>query len=581
MSPQLEPPLVEDGAAIIAGTFGSYVERFRELTRQARTNFETRDWHAVQRDSGRRFDLYPAAVQEGLDQLRRLLGDRLRDRPTWSALRARYAARIGSRGDAELAATFFNSFSRKIFHTIGVDPAVEFVGSDTGAAPAPVPYGRADEIVRFPARGTLDELVAEVLGFYRFGPPWDDAAGDARRVARAMEPSLAGQRVQALELASPVFFRGKGAYLVGRLRTDRGDLPWLLALVNPAGRIVADAVLLSEDEVSIVFSFARSYFFVEMDRPGATVAFLKTIMPRKPVAELYNAVGCNKHGKTELYQSILHHLRVTDDRFEIAPGQRGMVMSVFMLPGFDVVFKVIKDRFDYPKTVTHQEVRDKYRLVFRHDRAGRLVDAQEFEHLEFDAARFSAALLSELTAVAGETVRVQGDRVVVGHLYTERRLRPLDVYLREAGAAAAREAVIEYGQVLRDLAATNIFPGDMLLKNFGVTRHGRLVFYDYDELCLLTDCTFRRLPTPRDDEEETAAEPWFFVGERDIFPEEFRSFLGLSAELRAVFLAHHAELLDAAFWNRMQDLHRRGDVADVYPYRPSRRLRRGAEELQS
>src|SRR4029079_7820845 len=215
-----------------------------------------------------------------------------------------------------------------------------------------------------------------------------------------------------------------------------------------------------------------------------------------------------------------------DDRFEIAPGQRGMVMSVFTLPGLDVVFKVIKDRFDYPKTVTHQEVRDKYRLVFRHDRAGRLVDAQEFEHLEFDAARFSDALKRELTAVAGETVRFHGDTVVIGHLYTERRLRPLDVYLRENKSTAAHEAIVEYGQVLRDLAATNIFPGDMLLKNFGVTRHGRLIFYDYDELCLLTDCKFRERPEARGDFEEMSQEPWFYVGERDVFPQEFRSFLG-------------------------------------------------------
>jgi isocitrate dehydrogenase kinase/phosphatase len=317
-----------------------------------------------------------------------------------------------------------------------------------------------------------------------------------------------------------------------------------------------------------------------MEWPHETVAFLKTIMPRKPIAELYNAVGCNKHGKTELYRSILRHLETTDDRFEIAPGQRGMVMSVFTLPGLDVVFKVIKDRFDYPKTVTHAEVRDKYRLVFRHDRAGRLVDAQEFEHLEFDARRFSQDLRRELQSVAAETVKFSGGSVVIGHLYTERRLRPLDVYLREAGSRAAHEAIVEYGQVLRDLAATNIFPGDMLLKNFGVTRHGRLIFYDYDELCLLTDCNFRTLPLPQTDLEEVASEPWYYVGERDVFPEEFRSFLGLRKDLLDTFLAYHEELLQVDFWHRMQDLHHRGEVVDIFPYRPSRRLRGIDEELR-
>jgi isocitrate dehydrogenase kinase/phosphatase len=434
------------------------------------------------------------------------------------------------------------------------------------------------ETKSFPRQGTLHDLVAAVLEAFRFRPEWDDAAGDTERIVRAMEVPLEGRRVEALEVLTPVFFRGKGAYVVGRLKTDRGELPWVLALVNPEGKIVVDAVLMTEDEVSIVFSFARSYFLVEMDRPREMVAFLKTIMPRKPVAELYNAVGCNKHGKTELYRSILRHLDETHDRFDIAPGQRGMVMSVFMLTGFDIVFKVIRDRFDYPKTVTHQEVREKYGLVFRHDRAGRLADAQEFEHLEFDGARFTERLLRELATAASENVRVRADRVVIAHLYTERRLLPLDVYLREAGAAAARDAVIEYGQVLRDLAATNIFPGDMLLKNFGVTRHGRLIFYDYDELCLLTDCNFRSLPAPTSGDEETAGEPWFYVGERDIFPEEFRSFLGLRRELKDVFLAHHEELLHVDFWHRMQEMHARGEVVDIYPYRSARRLRGRDEE---
>jgi isocitrate dehydrogenase kinase/phosphatase len=569
---------VEDGADIIAETFRSYVERFRELTRRARANFESGDWHAVQRDSARRFDLYTEAVVEGLERLRPLLAERVADRPTWTALRGAYERAIGARGDVELAETFFNSFTRKIFHTIGVDPAVEFIV--TQFASAPLPAATDAETIRFPRDGSLRDLVRGILERYRFGPGWADADGDAARIVREMEERLGRHAVKGIELLTSVFFRGKGAYVVGKALTDRGDLPWLLAVVNQSGKIVVDAVLMTEDEVSIVFSFARSYFFVEMGHPSATVSFLKTIMPRKPVAELYNAVGCNKHGKTELYRSILHHLETTRDRFEIAPGQRGMVMCVFTLPGVDVVFKVIKDRFDYPKTVTHQEVRDKYRLVFRHDRAGRLVDAQEFEHLEFDGARFSEALLRELSVVASETVKIRGDRVVVSHLYTERRLKPLDVYLRDAAQAAARDAVIEYGQVLRDLAATNIFPGDMLLKNFGVTRHGRLIFYDYDELCLLSDCNFRELPPPRTTDEETASEPWFYVGERDIFPEEFRSFLGLRKDLLQTFLAHHGELLHVEFWHRMQDLHHRGEVVDIYPYRSTRRLGGHDEELR-
>jgi isocitrate dehydrogenase kinase/phosphatase len=566
--------MAEAGAEIIATAYEAQVRRFAEITRGARGHFERADWTAVQHDSSRRLDVYGESVQEGLVRLHALLEERVADRPTWTLLREAYAARVAGRPDAELAETFLNSITRRIFHTIGVDPGVEFVApASVGPPPSPAP----DLTVSFPREGTFESLVLRILDRFRFAPGWDDPAGDAARVARAIVAQLGEARVRSVELIASVFFRGKGAYLVGRLHTDGPAVPLVIALHRNAGGVGVDAVLMSEDEVSIVFSFARSYFFVEADHPRELVAFLHAIMPRKPLSELYTAIGRNKHGKTELYRSLLQHLEQTRDRFEIAPGQRGMVMCVFTLPGFDIVFKVIRDRFEWPKTVTHQEVREKYRLVFRHDRAGRLVDAQEFEHLEFERTRFSDAVLEELSATAAESIEIRDDRIVIRHLYTERRLRPLDLYLREAGPEAARDAVIDYGQVLRDLAATNIFPGDMLLKNFGVSRHGRLIFYDYDELCPLSECRFRALPAPRDDDEERSLEPWFFVGERDIFPEEFRSFLGMSGELLQVFLEHHGELLGAGFWLAMQERHRQGEILDIYPYRVSRRLRPHAD----
>ncbi|HTR96756.1 MAG TPA: bifunctional isocitrate dehydrogenase kinase/phosphatase [Candidatus Acidoferrales bacterium] len=569
MSESAEFRLGEAGAEIIASAYRLHVERFATLTRGARLHFERADWHAVQRDSARRLDVYGESVQEALVRLNALLGTRADDRPTWALLRTAYARRIDQRGDVELAETFFNSITRRIFHTIGVDPGVEFVSS----APAPAPQGPPESLaVTFTRHGTLGAMLEGVFRHFRFEAPWLDAPGDVARIAQALIVNVGEHRVRALVLARSVFFRGKGAYLVGQVRTDGPPLPFVLALRRPEAGVAADAVLLSEDEVSIVFSFARSYFFVEMERPRELIDFLRSIMPRKPLADLYTAIGCNKHGKTELYRSLLHHLETTHERFEIAPGQRGMVMCVFTLPGFDVVFKVIRDRFNWPKTVTHDEVRAKYRLVFRHDRAGRLVDAQEFEHLEFDRSRFSDAVLAELTSSAAESVEVRGERVVIRHLYAERRLRPLDLYLREAPSAAAHDAVIDYGQVLRDLAATNIFPGDMLLKNFGVSRHGRLIFYDYDELCPLTECRFRELPQASDDDEMRSAEPWFYVAERDIFPEEFRSFLGLRDDLMATFLAHHGELLAPEFWRRMQQRLGRGEILDIYPYRAVRRL---------
>ena len=565
----------EAGGAVLLAAYEAYRERFHAITHRARRHFERSDWGAAQRDSMLRLDVYGECVAEALAQLRTRLDALADDRATWIALRGTFARRLQGRGDAEQAETFYNSCVRRTFHTVGVDPDVEFVAIEPPAAPREP----AEALVeRFSRQGRLDQLVGQVLERHTFGAPWDDLEGDARRVASAIVAEADVRRIRAVEMARPVFFRGKGAYLVGRLLTDGATMPLLLALRNPAGRPVVDAALLSENEVSIVFSFARAYFLVNHAHPSEVVDYLRALMPRKPVSELYTSIGFHRHGKTELYRSLLRHLATTDDRFEIAPGQRGMVMCVFMLPGFDVVFKVIRDRFDPPKTVTREEVLEKYRLVFRHDRAGRLVDAMEFEHLEFARDSFAPELLEQLLRLAGDTVRVHGNRVVVHHLYTERRLRPLDLYLGEAESAAARDAVQDYGQVLRDLATTNIFPGDMLLKNFGVSRHGRLIFYDYDELVPLSECRFREMPRSSSDADDVAGEPWYYVGERDIFPEEFRTFLGLRGELLDLFLAHHEELLGVAFWHRMQAVHRRGEILDIYPYRASRRLRRGAAD---
>jgi isocitrate dehydrogenase kinase/phosphatase len=368
------------------------------------------------------------------------------------------------------------------------------------------------------------------------------------------------------ELCASVFYRGKGAYLVGRLCDDTRAVPLVLALLNTPQGMVVDAVLLTEPDVSILFGFTRSYFHVEVERPYDIVRFLQVIMPRKRIAELYIAIGYHKHGKTELYRDLLHHMASSDDQFESARGERGMVMMVFTLPSYDVVFKIIKDHFDAPKDTTRLAVMERYQLVFKHDRAGRLVDAQEFEYLQFDRRRFSAALLDELQRAAAQTVVVQESRVIVKHAYIERRVTPLNLYLREADSAAAQAAVIDYGMALKDLATSNIFPGDILLKNFGVTRHGRVVFYDYDELCLLTSCVFRALPQPTSYEEEFAAEPWFAVGEHDVFPAELRRFLGLTDTLRQVFLDHYAEFFSVQFWQHIQACLRAGAVFDITPY---------------
>ena len=554
-------------AGIVVVGFERYFSEFRALTLHARLHFEEQDWRGAQRDWLARLDLYGRVVADTLAALRAASRGAALTRPLWAHVKTACAERICSRHGAELAETFFNSVTRRVFTIVGVEPDVEFV--DIRAAACPV--GPAAPVTRtFVRDGSAEALVRQALASYWFAPGYEDLARDAALVAQSVEREAPG--VDSIEMAVPVFFRNKGAYLVGRLRRRHATVPLVIALLNPRGRVVVDAVLTTEDEASIVFSFTRSYFFVEAPCPGELVRFLATIMPRKPLAELYTAIGFNKHGKTALYRSLRQHLHASNDRFEFARGARGMVMIVFAMPSYDVIFKVLRDRFAQPKTCTRRDVMEKYQLVFKHDRAGRLIDAQEFEYLRFDRDRFAPELLSELLSEAAGTVSLEGDSLVFRHLYTERRVTPLDVYLAEAGPDAARDAVVDYGQALRDLAATNIFPGDLLLKNFGVTRHHRVVFYDYDELTFLTDCNFRTLPVAATDDEELAGEPWYYVGDRDIFPQEFLPFLALSPNLREVFLSAHRDLLEPGFWQAMQQEQRAARVVDIFPYSADRRL---------
>ncbi|MGE5361746.1 MAG: bifunctional isocitrate dehydrogenase kinase/phosphatase [Bacteroidales bacterium] len=563
--PSLSPPAALV-ACIIGDAYARYTSAFGDITRRARVRFEERDWHGAQADWVARLELYGKAVGETLATLQDPAAD-AGNRDVWKQARRAYFDRIAYGHGVELAETFFNSISRRTFTTVGVDPDVEFIDIRPSACPA----GHAAPVTRtFVRRGSIEELVRQVLEHYWFAPGYQDVARDAACVAAIIERQAPG--IDSIEMAASVFFRNKGAYLVGRIRRGHASVPLLLALLNPSGKVVVDAVMASEDEASIAFSFTRSYFFVDAPCPGELVRFLHAIMPRKPVGELYTSIGYNRHGKTELYRSLLQHLHTSRDRFEFAPGARGMVMIVFAMPSYDVIFKVVRDHFAQPKTCTRSDVMAKYQLVFKHDRAGRLIDAQEFEFLRFERDRFEPALLDELLAEASHSVRIEDDTVVLRHLYTERRVTPLDVYLASAAPEAAREAILDYGQALRELAATNIFPGDLLLKNFGVTRHGRVVFYDYDELALVTDCNFRTMPQPRGDDEEMAGEPWFYVGERDIFPEEFLPFLGLRDDVRDEFLAAHGDLLTARFWQERQEEQRCGAVVDIFPYSPRTRL---------
>ncbi|WP_338723609.1 bifunctional isocitrate dehydrogenase kinase/phosphatase [Pseudomonas tolaasii] len=556
-------------ARMILDGFDDYREHFRRITIGARERFEKAQWQVGQAASAARINLYEEKVAEVTARLRGgFEAKTLLDVEAWPVVKSAYIGLIDLRFDDELSETWYNSIFCSLFSHDLISDGCMFIHTTRPS----LRRARAAQTRLYAPAGKITEMLAQIFADYSFSEPYADLPADLRRLEAQLRENLPDWVCKdpdlTVELFSSVLYRNKGAYLVGRLYTRDEQWPLVIPLLHREGRgIQIDALITDEAEVSIIFSFTRSYFMVDVPVPAEFIGFLKRILPGKHIAELYTSIGFYKHGKSEFYRALINHLATTDDRFIMAPGVRGMVMSVFTLPGFNTVFKIIKDRFSPSKNVNRATVIEKYRLVKSVDRVGRMADTQEFADFRFPLSKFEPECLAELLEVAAGTVEVEGDTVLIRHCWAERRMTPLNLYLDNANPAQIREALEDYGLAIKQLAAANIFPGDMLLKNFGVTRHGRVVFYDYDEICFLTEANFRHIPAPRTPEDEMASEPWYSIGPHDVFPEEFPPFLFADASQRKLFDELHGELYNADYWKGLQEAIRAGKVIDVFPYR--------------
>jgi isocitrate dehydrogenase kinase/phosphatase len=568
-----------DIAQAMLDGFNRHYSLFSQTNREAKTRFEQADWHGQQRAQRERIEFYDARVAEAVDHLQQAFDTAKLSDDTWQQVKLHYIGLLTNHRQPELAETFFNSVTTKILHHryfrndfIFVRPAVstEYIENDESAA---LPTYRA----YYPAQGSLRDTLLRIVDNFQLQRPFEDLGRDVDKVLAALRQHV-GDAVKLranfqIQVLSSLFYRNKGAYLIGKIVNGFGETPFALPLLHGAqGGLVIDAALFAEDDLLTLFSFARAYFMVDMAIPSAYVQFLRSLMPRKPRNELYSALGLQKQGKNNFYRDFLYHLRHSSDNFGIAPGIKGMVMLVFDLPSFPYVFKVIKDFYPPQKDTTREQIKGKYLLVKTHDRVGRMADTLEYTSVAFPRARISDELMRELNTFAPSQIELDGDALVVRHVYIERRMIPLNIYLQEATPEQLAHAVIEYGNAIKDLVAANIFPGDMLWKNFGVTRHGKVVFYDYDEIEYITDCNFRRVPQPRNEEEEMSGEVWYTVRPGDVFPETFGPFLLGNPAVREVFMKHHADLLDVAFWQGHKDRIQQGHVHDVFPYDSSKRF---------
>jgi len=522
-----------------------------------------------------RIQMYDRRVQEAVDSLLENFPEAAKDESLWPGIKLAYIGLLHEHHQPECAETFYNSVACAVLHRrhyhnefIFWRPAVATEHLE-GESPS---YRCYD-----PLQDGLRNTLRKIVGAVDLKNAWEDLPRDLRSLVRALRahfprPARAQPDLQIQVLAS-LFFRNKAAYIIGRVVNAHREVPFAVPILqSERGELYLDTLLAGEDQLLILFSFARAYFFVDMEVPAAYISFLRWVLPKKPRTELYMSVGLGKQGKTLFYRDLLQHLHHSQDAFVEAPGIRGQVMLVFTLPSYPYVFKVIKDAFGPGKNTDRATVRSKFTMVKHVDRVGRMADTHEFTDLTLPRGRFSNELLALLNRLAPSMIEDDGATITVRHCYAERRMVPLNIYLDRATPGEVEPAVIEYGNAIRDLAIANIFPGDMLWRNFGVTRDGRVVFYDYDEIEYLTDCNFRRVPEAHTEEEEMSGEVWYAVGPKDVFPETFAPFLLGNPSVREVFLKHHADLLDPAFWQHHKERILAGHVHDVFPYDASRRF---------
>jgi len=560
-------------AQTILQGFDAQYGRFLEVTAGAQQRFEQADWPAVQAAMKQRIHLYDHHVGLVVAQLKCITGPHFYDAAFLIRVKNCYSELLPDYPRAEIAESFFNSVYCRIFKHRDLTADKLYIFSEQPSHPqrnCPRPLAR-----QYPVQGDLMTTLEKVLGDLPMRLPWENAPRDVDYIATALQQRFSAAQLSdaVIEMATEIFYRNKAAWIIGKIRIGHQVFPLLLPVhLGQKCALFVDACLTDSNDASIVFGFARSYFMVYAPQPGALVEWLREILPAKTTAELYSAIGCQKHAKTECYREHLRFMAQSDESFIVAPGVKGMVMLVFTLPGSDRVFKVIKDRFAPQKEVTEAQVMACYQLVKEHDRVGRMADTQEFEHFILPKKNISPELMAELQREVPAKMEDLGSSIVLRHLYIERRMTPLNLYLEQASDQQLYDVIEEYGNAIKQLAAANIFPGDMLFKNFGVTRHGRVVFYDYDEICYMTEVNFRNIPSPRFPEDELASEPWYSIAENDVFPEEFRYFLCTDPRIRSVLENLHGDIFIPDYWQGLQQRILKGYVEDVYAYKQSQRF---------
>ena len=563
-------------AKIILEGFDKHYLAFRTNSQLAKSKFENSEYSGIRELLSERISFYDLRVKETSTVLDVKYGNEIKENLFWPEVKKAYIMLLTEHKQPELAESFFNSIATQVLDRIYfqnhdylfVRPSISTEYLDSKPPSYRVYYPRSLGL-----RMTLKTITRDV----GLKGPWENIGRDIKLLIKKTIIILQGIQPTKdfqIHVMRSLFFRNKGAYMIGRIVSDGDPTGFAIPILkNKNGELFLDTIVFRQESLGVLFSFSRAYFMADMEVPSAYVNFLKTIMPSKPTSELYTMLGLQKQGKTLFYRDLLHHLNNSSDKFVLAEGIKGLVMLVFNLPSFPYVFKIIKDKRQ--KDVSREHILNRYQLVKHHDRVGRLADTWEYSNVDFPAERFDPELLSELKSHASNMFELIDNHVIIKHVYIERRMIPLNVFIEKANEEKVDRVIFEYGNAIKQLMSANIFPGDLLYKNFGLTKNGRVVFYDYDEIQYITECIFRSVPPANNPEDELSGEPWYSIGPNDVFPEEFETFLLSNQKTKKPFLKYHSELLNPDYWKMQQEKIKRGFFEDVFPYSEEERFTPG------
>ncbi|MEM0910825.1 MAG: bifunctional isocitrate dehydrogenase kinase/phosphatase [Pseudomonadota bacterium] len=563
----MDQQLAKTSAKLAYQILNGFDRSFRwhsRITVGAKLRFERALWEQTQSAVKERITIYEKSLSDSVTEIYEQVNPRAQGDEFWIQTKQGFQKLLEEHPQYELAETFYNSVIGRIFKHQKINNDMIFIQPSRCYISGLL---RDNVINRFDETGTVRDMYESVFKTYRFSAPFEDFERDIFLLEEALRKRLTMQQLAAvhtIEVLKPVFYRGKAAYLIGRMCMPDETMPFVIALhMNEENKVIVDALVSERAHLSFLFSFARSYFMADTQHPCEIVAFLHELLPHKKQFELYISLGFYKHGKTEFYRNFIAHIEKSDDEFTLAPGIKGLVMAVFHLPSYGVVFKVIRDEFAESKKITRDDVKNKYRLVKMGDRVGRMADTHEYINFHFPLDRIDDELLEHLQSTCASSLEIKDGELIINHLYIERKMTPLNLYLNEeTDPEKVRHAINELGRCIKQIAYSNIFPGDMLHKNFGITRTGRVIFYDYDEICYMDERNFRELPKSDD----PYALDTLSVAPDDVFPEQFEHFIVGKKHLKELLKELHGDLLLPEYWRYLQEEAKKVRFQHFTPY---------------